>query len=59
MPSVKTNIDKKKTQMYAVVIGQCSDAMKAKLEANNKFETIKNNRDVIGLLNLIRTVAYD
>ena len=45
--------------MSSVVFGQCTDAMRAKLEGDSRFEVIKDNSDVIELLKLIRDIAYD
>ena len=42
-----------KASMYAVVYGQCTETMRAKLEGNIHFDTIKTKSDVIALLNLI------
>ena len=45
--------------MFSVVLGQCTEALKAKLEADNKFESISQSRDVIKLLLLIREIAFN
>ena len=48
-----------KAEMYSKVIGQCTDALRAKLEADKNYTTYNTNGDVVSLLNLIRTLAYD
>ena len=51
-------ISPKKSSMYLVALGQCSKAMKAKLESNSQFESINEDNDLIHLLNLIQDVSY-
>mmetsp|Transcript_25215 Transcript_25215/g.37137 ORF Transcript_25215/g.37137 Transcript_25215/m.37137 type:complete len:161 (-) Transcript_25215:962-1444(-) len=48
-----------KCQMYSVVLGQCTKAMKARLEADSQYESFGLEGDVLGLLIMIRTVAYN
>lgn len=48
-----------KATMYSIVLGQCTDAMRAKLEGDKRFNNIKVKSDVIELLKLIRSIAYD
>ena len=48
-----------KATMFAVVLGQCTKAMKAKLEAKDEFETISEQSDVIPLLQMIHGIAYN
>ena len=48
-----------KSSMYAIVFGQCAKSMRAKVEGNATFETIKSNSDVIALLRLIRDFSHD
>ena len=48
-----------KAEMYSTVIGPCTDALRAKLEADANYTTYNTNGDVVNLLNLIRTLAYD
>ena len=45
--------------MYAVVFGQCSEPMQAKIEGDKRFDTIKQDSDVVDLLRLIRNIAFD
>ena len=45
--------------MCTVVLGQCTEAMLAKLEGNTHFKDIKKISDVIVLLKLIREIYFD
>ena len=45
--------------MTDVALGQCSEAMKAKLELEDSFKSISNNGDVIVLLRLIRIIVFN
>ena len=45
--------------MYAVILGQCSELMQAKIEGNKRFDTIKQDSDVVALLQLIRNIDFD
>ena len=47
-----------KSSMFSVVLGQCSEAMRAKLESETSFKNILNDSDVIKLLELIRNIAF-
>lgn len=44
--------------MLSVVIGQCTEAMKSRLESDNSYVTISKNSDIIKLLKLIRNSTY-
>ena len=45
--------------MFSVTLSQCAEGMKAKLESNRTYETIAKNSDVIGLLKLLKNIAYN
>ena len=45
--------------MFSVVLGQCTEALKAKLEADNNYETILQSHYVIKLLLLIREIVFN
>ena len=47
-----------KASLYSIVLGQCTEAMKAKLESDSGYETISGDSDVIELLKLIRSIAF-
>ena len=44
--------------LFSVIWGQCSQLLKSKLESKSEYEGIKANRDVSGLLKLIKTIVY-
>ena len=44
--------------VYSLVWGQCTDILKAKLEALTVYTKIKKDYDVIGLLKQIKTITY-
>ncbi|KAL7563157.1 hypothetical protein ACA910_014436 [Epithemia clementina (nom. ined.)] len=44
--------------VYAIIWGQCSDAMKAKLKSLPKFETKNQANNCIWLLNKIKAITY-
>jgi hypothetical protein len=50
--------DELKKQAYAVVLGQCSQAIRDRLEASNTWEAINTSSDVISLLELIRSCLF-
>jgi hypothetical protein len=45
--------------LYSLVWGQCSEAMRQKVEAVENFEIISNASDGIALLNAIKNAAYN
>ena len=45
--------------IYSVVLGQSTDAMKAKLESEASFKKISQDRDLVGLLKLMRDIAFN
>ena len=55
----KSTYRQNQATMFSVVLGQCTEALKAKLEADNNYETISQSRDVIKLLLLIREIAFN
>eukprot|EP00957_Ditylum_brightwellii_P079092 6015591-Ditylum_brightwellii.AAC.1 len=54
----KATYKQNKTCMYAVAYGQCSEAMRAKLESTDKYKAAAEASDVIQLLKLIKKIAY-
>ena len=44
--------------LFSVIWGQCSSLLRSKLESKSEFESIKENKDVGGLLKLIKTIVY-
>ena len=47
-----------KSSMFSIVLGQCSEAMKVKLESETDYKKISSKSDVIKLLKMIRNVAF-
>ena len=45
--------------MYSVILGQCTDAMRAKLESQDEYKWITDKSDAVELLKLIRGVAFN
>jgi hypothetical protein len=43
------------SRVYALVIGQCSQALQNRMEANERWSQIKEDSDVMGLLELVQT----
>ena len=43
---------------YAVVWGQCTESMRAKLRGSPNFITIQQDQDLVGLLNNIKGLSY-
>jgi hypothetical protein len=43
-------------RVYALIIGQCSQALRNHMEANEQWSDINDNSDVIGVLELIQIV---
>jgi len=45
--------------MCSMIVGQCSDAMRAKLESQDEFKWIANESDAMELLKLIKGIAFN
>ena len=54
----KATYKEKKGKIYSVIIGQCTDAMIAKLKGDSNFGLIEHNYDMLGLLGMIKKVAF-
>ena len=52
-------LQQNKTKMFAVAWGQTSEPMRRKVEAAPRYEAIKANDDLVGLLNAIKTIAFN
>jgi hypothetical protein len=46
------------TKLYNLIWGQCSDAMQAKVESLPEFAAIRGPMEGIGLLKLLKTIAF-
>ena len=53
----KANYDENKCTICAIILGQCSDAMKAKLKGHAAFKTWENTHDVIEILTEIKAIS--
>ena len=49
---------KNKGKIYSVIMGQCTDAMIAKLKGDSNFDLIEHNSDMLGLLGMIKKVDF-
>ena len=47
-----------KAKVFVIVIGQCTLTMKNKVESLDEFENLEDGDDVIGLLEVIKSLAY-
>ena len=54
----KSSLSMNLKKLYALIWGQCSDGMRAEIEANHAYEEMKNKLDTIGLLKAIRGVTH-
>jgi hypothetical protein len=50
--------DSESKKLYAVIIGQCTEYMMAKLNAMPVFKTIHADKDVLGLLKAIKGLVF-
>ena len=50
----KATYQENKVKIYSVIIGQCTDAMIAKLKGDPNFDLIEHNSDMLGLLGMIK-----
>lgn len=54
---IKSTYSENKWAIYAVVIGQCSDSMKTRLNGVDNFATWDNNHDVVLVLREIKAIS--
>ena len=54
---VKYEQDMKK--LYSVVHGQCTDAMKRKIQTQSGYQTVSDTSDSIGLMKIIKKICYN
>ena len=43
---------------YGLVLGQCTDYLRSRLEGQDKWEATSNERDLIGLLKSIKSLSH-
>jgi hypothetical protein len=46
-------------RMYSVAMGQCTDALRAKLESQDGFQAISQASNLVGLLRMIRDISFN
>ena len=56
--AIETKRTEATRQAYAVVIGQCSRALRDRMETHNEWASIKDSTDIIELAKLIRKAMY-
>ena len=54
----KATYQENKEKIYSVIIGQCTDAMIAKLKGDSNLDLIEHNSDMLGLLGMIKKMAF-
>ncbi|CAB9528877.1 unknown protein [Seminavis robusta] len=54
----KKRVNKIKAQATSLVWGQCSDAVRGKVESNTGFKKAYDNSDLIGVLNMIKDTMF-
>ena len=47
-----------KSQVFSILVGQCSSAMIAKLKGDSAFQGLEKNDDVVGLLKKLKSLAF-
>lgn len=47
-----------KAKVFVIILGQCTLSMKNKIESLKEFEKLEEEDDVIGLLSVIKSLAY-
>ena len=55
----KVTLDDNMSRAYEMVWGQCSNQMRAKVEADPGYTTVRDSSDLLGLLKLIKLVSFD
>ena len=52
------NMKKIKGKVFLIIKGQCTLAMKHRVENSPPYQTLENQDDVAGLLKLIKSLAF-
>ena len=47
-----------KCTLYSIIWSQCSESMQSKLKSTNEFEAMADSNDSLGLLQMIKGIAY-
>ena len=53
--ALEDNVEK----LYYLVVGQCTPHMDAEVKAHKKYEDVHNSQNGIGLLKIVKSIAYD
>ena len=48
-----------KAKVFVIIMGQCTMAVKNKVEANTAYADIETNYDVVELLRIIKEIAFE
>jgi hypothetical protein len=54
----KVNLTVNRKKIYSLILGQCTDYLKAKLEWLDQFKVIERNFDVIKLIKALKSLSY-
>ena len=54
----KDTYQTQKEQVFVIILGQCSPAMKNKVEADPEYVELERNDDVVGLLKMLKAFAF-
>ena len=54
-----SEIGELKQKLYAHVLGQCTEGLKAKIEAHNDWKAILTSRNGVALLKIIKGICFD
>ena len=54
----KATYQENKGKIYSVIIGKCTDAIVSKLRGDPNFDMIERNSYMLGLLGMIKKVAF-
>ena len=55
----KNSLEDNMGRTFEIVWGQCTQAMRAKVEAQGSCTTVCNTSDLLGLLRLIKLASFD
>jgi hypothetical protein len=53
------NYEQDMKKLYSVVHGQCTDAMKQKIQTQANYQAISDSSNLVGLMKIIKTICYN
>lgn len=56
---LKRTYQEQKAKVFAIILGQCDKSMQNRVESEARFENAEKDCDVIGLLKIIKDLAFD